>query len=397
MRRALALWLVLLAAYAATLPVHRGGGDEVLTAAEAHRLLTTASLAEDRGVSLTDEYDDRGWEAFTNRPLRPTATPYLGRVVEPHGLGFPALMAPAYAVGGRTAVKLLCAALSALAFVLAAALGRRIVPGPWAERVALAGGLSPPALVHASAVEPFLPGAALLAGALLLALRVREAPRPKAVFGCAVLVALAPWVSLHLAVPAVVVALALARWLRRRHRGLAGFVALEVVLTSAVVFITVHDRTVGGPLPTHARNGDGPLLADDGVAERALRVGRLLADPEVGLVRWAPIAALAGAAAWLLWHSVRDRVKLVAHERVDVEVATAAVGLTALVTLVTAAVVAPRLAGPWLVPPGTLIALPLLVALGAWAAQRFPRPAAALGAGTLALSAWVVATGLPAF
>lgn len=397
MRRALLMWLVLFAAYAATVPVHRGGGDEVLTTAEAHRLLTAKSLADDRGVSLTNEYEDRAWEEFTDRRLQPTAFPYLGRVVEPHGLGFPALVAPAYAAGGRTAVKLLCAALSALAFVLAAALGRRLVPGPWAGRTALVAGLSPPALVHASAVEPFLPGAALLAGALLLALRVREAPRPKSVFGCAVLVALAPWVSLHLAVPAVVVALALARWLRRRNRGLAGFVALEVVLVSAVVFVTVHDRTVGGPLPTHARNGDGPLLGEDGVLDRLGRIPGLLGDPQVGLLRWTPVAALAGVTAWLLWRSVRDRVKLVAHDRVDVEVAVAAIGLTALASLVIGAVVAPRLDGPWLVPPDALVALPLLAALGAWAAQRFARAAAVLGAGTVALSVGVVASGFPAF
>lgn len=397
MRRALLLWLVLFAAYAATVPVHRGGGDEVLTTAEAHRLLTAKSLADERGVSLTDEYEAQSYREFTDRELRPTAVPYLGRIVEPHGLGFPALMAPAYAAGGRTAVKLLCAALSALAFVLAAALGRRLVPGPWADRAALVGGLSPPALVHASAVEPFLPGAALLAGALLLALRVREAPRPKSVFGCAVLVALAPWVSLHLAVPAVVIALALARWLRRRHKGLSGFVALEVVLVSAVVFITVHDRTVGGPLPTHARSGDGPLLGDDDALERALRLPGLLLDPDVGLLRWVPAAALAGATAWLLWRSVRDRVKLVAHERVDVEVATAAIGLTALASLLTAALVAPRLDGPWLLAPGVLATVPLLAALAAWPAQRFPRPAAGLAAATLLLGVSVVATGFPDF
>lgn len=398
MRRGLALWLVLFAAYAATVPVHRGGGDEVLTRAEAHRLLTAKSLADDRGVSLTNEYAERAWREFTSRPLRPTARPYLGRVVEPHGLGFPALMAPAYALGGRTAVKLLCAALSALAFVLAAALGRRLVAtGPWATRAALVAGLSPPALVHAAAVEPFLPGAALVAGALLLALRVREAVRPRAVFACAVLLALAPWVSLHLAVPAVVVALALARWLRRRNRGLAGFAALEVLLVSAVVFVTVHDRTVGGPLPTNARNGGGPLLGGDGVLDRVLRVGRLLVDPDVGLLRWAPAALVAGAAGWVLWRSVRDRVALVVHDRVDVEVTCTAIGLTALISLLTGALVAPRLDGPWLVPPDVLVALPLLAALGTWGAQRFARTAAALAAATLALSVGVVVTGFPSF
>lgn len=394
MRRALALWLLLLAAYAATLPVDRGGHGEVLTAAEAHRLLTAQSIAEDRGVSLDDEYRDRSWREFTDRELRPTATPYLGRTVEPQGIGFATLVAPAYAAARRTGVKLLCAALSALAFVLAGALGRRLVPGPWATRAAVVGGLSPPALAHGAAVEPFLPGAALLCGALLLALRVREAPQDwRSVFGCAVLVALAPWVSLHLAVPAVVIALALARWLRRRRRGLSGFVALEVVLVSAVVFITIDDRLVGGPLPTHARSGDGPLLGSADIVDRLVRLPRVLLDPDAGLLRWAPAAVLAGCAVWLLWRSVRDRVAQVAHDRVDVEVTCAVLGLTALAGLVCAAFVAPRLRGEWLLPPDVLVVLPVLAALAAWGAQRFVRTAAVTAAATLALSALLVVQG----
>ena len=368
----------------------------MLTRAEAHRLLTAQSIAEDRGVSLVDEYAERSWRAFTDRPLTPTADPYEGRIVEPHGIGFPALVAPAYALGGRTAVKLLCALLSALAFVFAAALGRRLVPGPWGTRAALVAGLSPPALAHGAAVEPYLPGAALLCGALLLALRVREAPHPRSAFGCAVLVALAPWVSLHLAVPAAVVALALARWLRRRSRGLVGFVALEVVLVSAVVFITVHDRLVGGPLPTHARNGDGPLLGDDGVLDRLLRVPGAFVDLDAGLLRWVPAAVLAGCAVWLLARSVRDRVAAVVPERVDAEVAAGTFALTALAGLVCAAVVAPSLRGAWLLPPDALAVLPVLAALGAWGAQRFRRTAAATSAATLGLTVVVLAHGLSA-
>ena len=93
-------------------------------------------------------------ERGSGEPLgEPTASVRRGgRLVEPHGLGFPLLLAPAYALGGPTLVELLLAAVAALAFVLGAALARRVVPDPWATWAALLAGLSPPALAHATAV-----------------------------------------------------------------------------------------------------------------------------------------------------------------------------------------------------------------------------------------------------
>ncbi len=73
-------------------------------------------------------------------------------------------------------MRLWLALIAALGFCLAAALGRALVPEPWATRAALVVGLSPPALGAATAVAPAMAGAACLAGAALLALRVREEP-----------------------------------------------------------------------------------------------------------------------------------------------------------------------------------------------------------------------------
>ena len=100
----------------------------------------------------------------------------LGRSVEPQGIGFPLLIAPAYALGGANAVEAFLAAIAALGFVLAAAVGRRMVPEPWASGAALLVGLSPPALAHATAVYPEAAAGTALAGAALCALRVRERP-----------------------------------------------------------------------------------------------------------------------------------------------------------------------------------------------------------------------------
>ena len=117
--------------------------------------------------------------------------------------------------------------------------------------------------------------------------------------------------------------MAMARWLRRRRRGLAGFVALEVVLTSVVVFITVNDNLFGG---LHALRGERRPAARPRVSAtpatswRALpRVAELLGD----LLRWAPFAVLAFVGAYLLIAAHRERLAVVVADHVHVEVAAA--------------------------------------------------------------------------
>jgi hypothetical protein len=389
-RRALVLWLVLAGAYAATLGLRAEPGHE-RSLAEAHRLLTIASLADDGDVDLTDQYRERTWRSFSDRPLHPAVPASHGRIVEPQGLGYVVLAAPAYALGGATAVELQGAALLALAFVLGAALARRVVPEPWATRAALLTGLSPPALVASTVVAPEASAAALLAGAALLALRVRERPLSRWSTGCALLLALAPWLAVRLFLPAAVVALALARWLRRRQRGLSGFVALEIVLFSAVLFITVNDRLYGTLLPSDGDllGGHRPARAGD-VPARIPRLLGVLVDQDAGLLRWAPVLALAFAGAWLLWRSIRDRLAVALAEQIHVEVVATLLGLVGAAGLAAAALARPVLHGPWLVVPDLVAVLPCTVALVAWGLRHARRTGAVLGALTLAGAVWLL-------
>ncbi|MBA3329044.1 MAG: hypothetical protein H0T43_12155, partial [Solirubrobacterales bacterium] len=127
MRRAAALWVVLFAAYAATLGLpafgtSQYGGDEP------HHLLTAKSIVSDADVDLRDEYAARAYREFYPYVLERHGRLTNGQANEPHGVGLPLLIAPAYALGGAVAVQLLMAAIAALAFVLAAALARRIAP-----------------------------------------------------------------------------------------------------------------------------------------------------------------------------------------------------------------------------------------------------------------------------
>ena len=68
--------------------------------------------------------------------MQPAGVLINGRLIEPHGFLFPALLAPAYALGGTALVQALLALITALGMVAAAALARRLVPDPWASGAA---------------------------------------------------------------------------------------------------------------------------------------------------------------------------------------------------------------------------------------------------------------------
>src|SRR5215207_11549093 len=177
MRRTLALWLLLFAAYAATLGLNAFGSSD------------------DGDVDVLDEYAARSYADFYPYELRRHGRTTEGRLNEPHGVGFPLLIAPAYAIGGATGVELFLAAIAALAVALAYRLALRVAPDPWALGAALAAGLSPPFLAYGTAVYPELAAGAALAGAALLALRLRtRVARPDA-FACFALLGALPWLG----------------------------------------------------------------------------------------------------------------------------------------------------------------------------------------------------------
>jgi hypothetical protein len=397
-RRALPLWLALVAAYALTLALPGGpGGHGTFSAPEAHRLLAAQSLVSDGDVDLRDEYATQAWRDWYPGQLTPAAGPTDGRLVEPVGLGFTLLIAPAYWLAGPDGVRVWLALIAAVGFCLAAALARALVPEPWATRAALVAGLSPPALGAATAVAPAMAGATVLAGAALLALRVRAAPRRSSAFWGAALVAALPWLATELVAPAAVVALALARWLRRRQRALAGFIALEVVLTSAVLYITVSDRLYGGLTPHDvARRG---ATGVHGVADHLARVPRVATAwvGAEGLLVWSPFMLLAFVALWRLWRSRREQLAVAVSEQADVEAAAAFLALIVAAVALTAVFAAPSLDGggrSWMHARHMLPALPPLAALSAWGWRFTPRTGAALAAVTLAAGVALVATHL---
>jgi hypothetical protein len=386
--RLAALGLLLLAVYVATLSIPASAGEDY-TGDEVHHLLGARSWVEDGDFDLADQYAGRQWRAFTSREPEPSGTLVLGRLREPQGVGMPLAISPAYALGGADLVELAIAALTALAFVLAAALARRIVPEPWASAAVLAAGLSPPALAAATTVAPEPVAAALIAGASLCAVKVRESARLRHAYAGAVMLALLPWLDPALAVAGLPAAVCIVRWSALEGRRLLALITAELMLGSIVFYARLNETLFGGPLPSAAAAEPAPDAAE--AAERAPNLLGLWLDPSAGLLRWAPVLALAFVGAWLLLRSRRERVAAAIPARREAERVGGLLVATGAAQWLIAAFTVDDAAGWWFPGLPMFAAVPALAALAAWGMRHARIAGAVLAALTLALSAWVLA------
>jgi hypothetical protein len=371
LRRTLLLWLLLFAVYAATLGLGAlgsidYGGDEP------HYLLATKSIVEDGKL-------DDGTEAS-------------GRLHDPHGLGFPLLIAPAYAVGGAKGVELFLAAVAALAVALAYRLALRVVPDPWALGAAGAVGISPPFLAYGTAVYPELGAAAALAGAALLAVRLDTRPSRRHAFACFVLLAALPWLGARFVPGGAVVGYFAARGLWRARRRTLAVGTVELALFSVAVYVGVNEALYGGPTPYSASDPGGPATgaaSPVGYLERSYRLVALFLDRGYGLLRWAPVLLLTFAGLWLLWRSYRDRLARAMPQLREVELTAGLCAAALGAQLLVAAFLAPTMFGEWFPARHLLATLPLAIPLVAWGLRHAPRVGTALAVLTLAASAWL--------
>jgi hypothetical protein len=390
-RRALLLWLILLAAYAATLGLDAFGNSEY-GGDEPHYLLAAESIVNDGDLDVRNQYAERAYDSFYPYDLTAHGRPTDGRVHEPHGVGFPLLISPAYALGGAKGVELFLAAIAALACSLGYLLALRVVPDPWAFGAALAAGLSPPFLAYGTAVYPELTAAAAIAGAAMLAARLEARVTRRDAFACLALLGTLPWLGTKF-VPAgiVVAAFAIRSVLRSRRRTLA-LGAFELAAFSTALYVGINEALYGGPTP-YAADVPGETATDasfpGGYLARSYRLVALLLDRDYGLLRWAPLFLLALAGLWLLYRSRRDGLARALPSRRGAErVALMCAGVLAAQMLV-AAFLAPTMFGFWFPPRHVLAALPLAVPLVAWGLRHFPRTGSILATLTLAASAWL--------
>jgi hypothetical protein len=343
------------------------------------------SIVSDGDLDVRDEYEQRAYRAWFPATLEPAGEAVAGRWREPQGMGLAGAIAPFYALGGPRAAAIALGAAAAFAFVLAALLARRMVPEPWASLGTGAVGLSPPVLGNATAILPGLLAGGLLVLAMLCALSLRErASRVPAVAG-AVALGVLPWLDPWLVVPGAPVAVALVHWAGRSGRRMSGLLPAEIMLASLVFCATLDDGLYGGVSPRAASPAASPPLSD-----HLGRIVGLWADRDAGLLRWAPVLALAGVAAWAVWRSRREGLARALPARREAELAA----LLALSVCVAQWLVA-VIAAPGIDPPGFpgaswAPALPAAAALCAWGLRRAPRVGAVLVALTLAASAWLL-------
>ena len=392
-RRAAAIWLVLFAAYLTTIGLSAFGASEY-GGDEPHYLLTAHSIAQDGDFDLLDDYREREYREFYPYTLDPHGALTRGRLHEPHGIGFPLIVTPAYAIAGPVGVEVLMAAIAALAMALAYLLAVRVAPDPWALGATLAVGLSPPMLAYSTAVYPELAAGAALAGAALLALQIAERPSRGKAAACFALLALLPWLGPKFALPGVVIGWYAFRAIRRHGRRWLALAALDIAGISVAFYVGLSEGLYGGPTQYSANLGD--VGATDaafplGYLERAYRLVAIFIDREYGLLRWAPVLALALFGAWLL---VRERRRALARMIPEIRLEQATGSLCALVAggqLLVGAFLAPTMFGFWFPGRHVMAGLPVAVPLVALGLRRAPRLGTILAAVTLAASVWLYA------
>ena len=159
-----------------------------------------------------------------------------------------------------------------------------------------------------------------------------------------------------------------------------------------MTFVSFNDAVYSGITPFAALSDGATATGAESAGDYAARADRLVGlwlDRDVGLLRWAPFLALAFLGAWLLWRSRRERVARAVSEQADRDAAAGLLCAAALAQVLTAALLAPFLAGPWFGGRQVVAALPLLAALAAWGLRHAPRVGTLLAAITLAGSVWL--------
>src|ERR671914_751902 len=233
MRRTLALWLLLFGVYAATVGLDAFGNSDY-GGDEPHYLLAAESLLDDGNVDVRDEYAAHEYEDFYPYDLDRHGKETDGRLNEPHGVGFPLLILPAYAAGGAHGVELFLAAVAAAA---------------------------------------------------LLALRLDARPGWRAAFGCFALLGALPWLGTKFALPGLVIGAFAFRALWRARRRTLAVGSLELSLFSVAVMVGVNEALYGGATP-YSAEAAGESATDasfpGGFLERVYRLVALLVDREFG-------------------------------------------------------------------------------------------------------------------
>lgn len=274
------------------------GGDEP------HYLIIAQSLLADRDLQIGDNHERGEYRSFFRGELRPD---YLrrglnGEIYSIHAPGLPALLLPAYAIGGYPgALAFLCllAALAAVAvFDLAEALaGRRAAFLTW-----LAVCLTIPFVPYSWLIFPEIVGALAVAWAALWLWRP-VAPRPVIWVWRGLALGFLPWLHTKFVVLLGVFGLALLLRIWRRPAIALAFgvpIALSVGLWLYSFHVIYGELNPGAPYGNYANQH---IL----IGNIPRGVLGLMVDQKFGLLFYSPIYLFAIAGCWMLLRRADSR------------------------------------------------------------------------------------------
>lgn len=369
---AFALALAIFGSAAWQLREARPGGDEP------HYLVIVQSLLLDHDLRIENNHRRRDYAAFFSGEIRPH---YLkrgtnGQIYSIHAPGLPALVAPAFALGGYQAVVALLVLVAALGTVVAWRAAWLLTGDAAAAWFAWGASFAAPFFFHAYAVYPDALGSVLVATGVLALVRLETGqaitPARWALHGAAL--AILPWLHTRFAVAAGVLGACLALRLAAGPRARALVAFLAVPAASAAAWFGYFHAIWGTVNPAAPYGG----YTQSSVSNILRGLPGLLLDQQFGILPNAPVYLCAFAGLWWLG---RRRLRL-------------ALELSALVAAYLAAVSAYHMWwGGWSAP--ARFAVPAMLTLGVpagvcWAESR--RAGRAVCVALLALSALITAT-----
>jgi hypothetical protein len=259
---------------------------------EPHYLIQAQSLWRDHDLDLRNNYEGDDWREYTPGPVAPHygAPRRDGRPFPAHSPGLPFLLAPFYALGGRTACVVILALMAAGTAVLARRLALRMSQAPEPAFLAFLAALGPPLLFYAFHVYTEAPSALAVAGSLALLL---ANPGAGGAALAALLAASLPW--LHVKMIPAAAALGIVALLRLRGRPRLVFVGTAAAM--AVVFFAYYQSVFGHPTPLALYAG----LPGEAQMSPLPALFGLFLDRSFGLLPHAPVflLSLAGLSAFL--------------------------------------------------------------------------------------------------
>jgi hypothetical protein len=284
-----------------------------ITGDEPHYLLAAQSLVVDGDLNLKNNYQDRQYTAFYDAAY---LDPHIKVVSEStwlptHDVGFPLLIAPAYALGGRKGVMVWMAFMGALMATQLFLLGWEVSGTKWAGGAAWLGlAFSAPLSLYVLQIYPELAGSLVVTYASRHILGTSEwlggnTGRPYwtwlRVLATALALTLLPWLSGRY-LPILVWLVVLLVWRQRTTRRV-WLICGGLAFASVLAYLGTNFALYGGPAPAAASTGNAVStgFADVAIPQIWRGLAAWLFDQQRGLFVYGPILIIAVVALPHLW------------------------------------------------------------------------------------------------